>query len=1018
MEVTHDNLVPLQSRTDRIRNVCVLAHVDHGKTTLSDHLIASNGLIHPRLAGELRYMDSNEDEQARGITMKSSCISLLHSMRENDPAVNDEKSVDAYLFNLIDSPGHVDFCSEVSTAARLSDGGFVLVDAVEGVCIQTHAVLRQAWEEKLEMCLVINKIDRLILELDLDPSEAYQRIVSIVGNVNMVLSSFESERFISEADAFLDYQESEEQSHQVTRLNGEDSEDYFSPARGNVAFGSAFDGWAFTVHQFARMYAKKLQCKEGPLHTALWGNFYFEPKAKRIMPIKREDSSKFSPLFVSWILEPIWKAYNSFKYGEGHVDILEGIAKKLSLGAAVGKGVTHQDPRVALRALMRGWLPLSNAVLGMGVLFLPDPRVAAPNRMSRFLPKASHGGADDVDIESWLAAETAIRSCDASEDSPMVVFVSKMISVPVTSLPRSSRNVSISYDSKEECFLAFGRVFSGMVRQGQEVYVVHADGSRVSITVSDLYMMMGRGLESLETVPAGNILALRGLETAILKSATLSSVPSCRPFLPLQFQAAPIVQVAVEPAHPNDMDALERGLQLLHRADPLVSVSLQESGEHVVSAAGEIHLETCIKDLKERFARIELVVSPPLVRFKESIAVTGGAGIKTVEAQTAGKGCRMQIRVTALADSIAAEIEGLETAELKLQSNLDELCQCLGKEMPAGTDKRIWQLGPKRIGPNLLLASKGTWNREWRHVNLSEVQSENEDGDSTSLLEIPIPLGTPDASNVIGLAETSDASQPELEESAIRTLLLNHGLLQDEQTPEVQQETVESTVSAIRAVVSGISTGFQMATASGPLCGEPLRGVLVEIEAALAFHGDPLVPFTREDIFGPFSGQVSATVRQAIRKAVLDNGPRIVEAYFLCEISTSSEGLSAVYAVLGRRRARILREELKEGSGLFVVMAHLPVEASFGFADELRRKSSGSAAASLMFSHWERLNVDPFFQPLTEEEREEFGEEGQGVGKANLAKKLIDDVRRRKGLQVEEKVVESGTKQRTRARKV
>jgi len=131
--------------------------VDHGKTTLSDHLIASNGLIHPRLAGELRYMDSKEDEQARGITMKSSCISLLHMEKpqglqasHSAPSKEDMISL-GYLFNLIDSPGHVDFCSEVSTAVRLSDGAFVLVNAVEGVCIQTHAVLRQAWEEKVRI---------------------------------------------------------------------------------------------------------------------------------------------------------------------------------------------------------------------------------------------------------------------------------------------------------------------------------------------------------------------------------------------------------------------------------------------------------------------------------------------------------------------------------------------------------------------------------------------------------------------------------------------------------------------------------------------------------------------------------------------------------------------------------------------------------------------------------------------------------------------------------------------------
>ncbi|XP_074593182.1 elongation factor-like GTPase 1 isoform X4 [Brevipalpus obovatus] len=164
----------------RIRNVCILAHVDHGKTTLADHLIASDGIITTKLAGKTRYMDSRPDEQQRGITMKSSSIALKYSMTDQ----ND------YLINLIDSPGHVDFCGEVSTAIRLCDGAIIVIDVIEGVCAQTRTVIRQAWIERLKPILVLNKIDRLILERKLKPLDAYVHLQQILEQVNAIMSEF------------------------------------------------------------------------------------------------------------------------------------------------------------------------------------------------------------------------------------------------------------------------------------------------------------------------------------------------------------------------------------------------------------------------------------------------------------------------------------------------------------------------------------------------------------------------------------------------------------------------------------------------------------------------------------------------------------------------------------------------------------------------------------------------------------------------------------------------------------
>lgn len=167
-----EKLRDLQSRPEKIKNICIMAHVDHGKTTLADSLVASNGIISPKLVGKLRYLDSRPDEQLRGITMKSSLITLLHTYCQDD-----------FVINLIDSPGHVDFASEVSTAVRLCDGAIVVIDVVEGVCPQTRSALSMAYVEGLKPVLVLNKIDRLVTDIKLTPLDAYIHLTQACGIV-------------------------------------------------------------------------------------------------------------------------------------------------------------------------------------------------------------------------------------------------------------------------------------------------------------------------------------------------------------------------------------------------------------------------------------------------------------------------------------------------------------------------------------------------------------------------------------------------------------------------------------------------------------------------------------------------------------------------------------------------------------------------------------------------------------------------------------------------------------------
>ena len=285
--------------------------------------------------------------------MESSAISLYFSMlRRSAPDVRPEQK--EYLINLIDSPGHIDFSSEVSTASRLCDGAVVLVDAVEGVCSQTVTVLRQTWVEHMKPLLVINKMDRLITELKMTPGEAYIHLNKLLEQVNAVIGSFfQGERMEEDLnwrermDERIAAAAAEEQkraardaanetngtsldTESITSSNNDfeekDDEDlYFAPEKNNVIFSSAIDGWAFTVRQFASLYEKKLGIKRTAMEKVLWGDFYLDPKTKKVLAQKHLKGRALTPMFVQLVLDQIWAVYQATTGGDkgkGFVDLL------------------------------------------------------------------------------------------------------------------------------------------------------------------------------------------------------------------------------------------------------------------------------------------------------------------------------------------------------------------------------------------------------------------------------------------------------------------------------------------------------------------------------------------------------------------------------------------------------------------------------------------------------------------------------------------------------------------------
>lgn len=1022
--------------TRNIRNMCILAHVDHGKTTLADHLIAATGggLLHPKLAGKLRFMDFLDEEQRRAITMKSSSISLHYK---------------DYSVNLIDSPGHMDFCSEVSTAARLSDGGLVLVDAVEGVHIQTHAVLRQAWIEKLTPCLVLNKIDRLICELKMSPMEAYNRLVKIVHEVNGIMSAYKSEKYLSDVDSIRAGPSGEGEDENLEFIE-DDEEDTFQPQKGNVAFACALDGWGFTIHEFAEFYATKLGASSAALQKALWGPRYFHPKTKMITVKKFVDAgSRERPMFVQFVLEPLWQVYQSALEPDGNKGLLEKVIKSFNLNVPP-RELLNKDPKAVLQSVMSRWLPLSDAILSMVVNCMPDPIAAQSFRISRLIPKREVllDGVDSSALAEADLVRMSIEVCDSSPEAPCVAFVSKMFAVSSKLLPQRGLNGEIlsnfsdenGNSESDECFLAFARIFSGVLCSGQRVFVLSAlydplkgESMQKHIQVAELhslYLMMGQGLKPVPSAKAGNVVAIRGLGQHILKSATLSSTKNCWPFSSMAFQVSPTLRVAIEPSDPADTGALMKGLKLLNRADPFVEVTVSSRGEHVLAAAGEVHLERCIKDLKERFAKVSLEVSPPLVSYRETIEGEASNMLDNlksstrssdyVEKMTPNGRCVVRVQVMKLPSALTMVLDkstdllgdiiggklGQSASNLETErSNIvqdESPIEALKKRIMGAVEsdilslskkdkdraenyklkwqkflKRIWALGPRQVGPNILFTP----------------DSKSLNNDSSALV-----LGSPHVSERLGLVECSGNG---------------------EMPADTSSEELSALYREAESLQNSVVSGFQLATAAGPLCDEPMWGLAFVVEACinpLAEKFDDSESNQQSEQYAIFTGQVMTAVKDACRAAVLQKKPRLVEAMYFCELNTPPEYLGSMYAVLNQKRAQVLNEEMQEGFALFSVQAYVPVSESFGFAEDLRRKTAGAASALLVLSHWEELSEDPFFVPKTEEEIEEFGD-GSSV-LPNTARKLIDAVRRRKGLPVEEKVVQFATKQRTRARKV
>ncbi|AET38061.1 elongation factor 2 Ecym_2319 [Eremothecium cymbalariae DBVPG len=643
---TVDQMRSLMDKVTNVRNMSVIAHVDHGKSTLTDSLVQRAGIISAAKAGEARFTDTRKDEQERGITIKSTAISLFSEMSAEDVKdIKQKTEGNSFLINLIDSPGHVDFSSEVTAALRVTDGALVVVDTVEGVCVQTETVLRQALGERIKPVVVINKVDRALLELQVSKEDLYQSFSRTVESVNVIISTY--------ADEVLG-----------------DLQVY--PQKGTVAFGSGLHGWAFTIRQFANRYSMKFGVDREKMMERLWGDSYFNPKTKKWSNKDRDaDGKPLERAFNMFVLDPIFRLFSAImNFKKDEVPVL---LQKLEI--SLKSEERDLEGKALLKVVMRKFLPAADALLEMIIMHLPSPVTAQSYRAEQLY----EGPTDDP-------ACIAIKNCDPKAD--LMLYVSKMV-------PTSDKGR----------FYAFGRVFSGTVKSGQKVRIQGPNfvpGKKEDLFIKSIQravLMMGRFVEPIDDCPAGNIVGLVGIDQFLLKTGTLTTFESAHNMKVMKFSVSPVVQVAVEVKNANDLPKLVEGLKRLSKSDPCVLTYMSESGEHIVAGTGELHLEICLQDLENDHAGIPLKISPPVVAYRETVE---GESSQVALSKSPNKHNRIYLKAQPIEEEVSLAIEaGKINPRDDFKARARVMADDFGWDV---TDARkIWCFGPDGNGPNLVV---------------------------------------------------------------------------------------------------------------------------------------------------------------------------------------------------------------------------------------------------------------------------------------------------------------------------
>ncbi|GJC85030.1 pre-mRNA-splicing factor CWF10 [Colletotrichum liriopes] len=548
-------MTDLMNFPDQVRNVALAGHLHHGKTAFMDMLVLETHDITDRLERrvgkkrdeQLRYTDVHVVERERGVSIKASPMSLVLPSSKGK----------SHLVNILDTPGHVNFVDEVATSLRLADGVCLVVDVVEGVQVNTEQIIKHAVLEDIPLTLIVNKMDRLILELKLPPKDAYFKLKHVIEEVNTVIEN---------------------------TIPGKGEAKRISPEKGNVLFACTDMGWCFTLQSFAKIGLRK----------EVVGDVYFNPEKRNFTRKPLETRSSRS--FVNFVLEPIYKIFtHTISDSPEDLKVVLG-----SLGITLKPSQYKADAKVLLKLVCEQFFGPSTGFVDMIVRHIPSPNESA----ERYLEKYYTGPLDTKVAES-------MKSCN--QDGPLVIHVTKLFSTAdaksfysfgrvLSGTARPGMQVRVlgeGYSTDDDEDMAMATISDVFI--GESRYNIPTDG-----VPAGNYVLLGGVDNSI-------------VKTATLVPPKLEDDEDPYIFKPVTHFTESVLKVAVEPINPSELPKMLDGLRKIQKSYPLITTKVEESGEHIVLGTGELYMDCVLHDLRRLYADMEIKVSDPVTRFCETV---------------------------------------------------------------------------------------------------------------------------------------------------------------------------------------------------------------------------------------------------------------------------------------------------------------------------------------------------------------------------------------------------------------